>query len=104
MQEILDKEIKVVVNSADVTNIEEYPLVTTIPEFKKIITSSENPLSDFKASKTKVVAVHNTVLIQAQQIKEVIQKILIKDPTARCHSFPFIIALKNIEFLEKNGF
>ena len=62
-----------------------------------------NPLYDLQPP-ARVQEVQNIVLLQAQDIKNVLENISFKDPTARCHFFPYVICPENEKLLHDNGF
>jgi len=74
-----------------------------VQKVEDILTGPTNPLYTLQPP-SNTVEVQNLVLVQAQDIKTVLEKISFKDPTARLHSFPYEIAPENLKLLHDNGF
>ena len=74
-----------------------------IEQIEDFVRGPANPLHDV-VPPVHTENVENLVLIQAKAIKDTLQRIFDKDPTARCHFFPFLIFDENKQILEKNGY
>jgi len=72
-------------------------------DLSKILSGPVNPLYDV-APPTHVRESECMVLLQAKDIKDVLQSIYKKDPTARSHFFPYAIYPENEKILHHNGF
>lgn len=75
----------------------------TPKELKEIVTGRTNPLHDISPPE-HTIKVESAVLLQAADIKETLERIFRSDPTARSHSFPYIIMEPNRQLLENHGF
>lgn len=79
------------------------PNVIQKSEVEKYVTGSANPLHDISLP-VKTTVVQDNILLQAQDIKETLERIFRQDPTARSHTFPYAIFKPNAELLQSNGF
>lgn len=76
---------------------------TNVDKVNGILSGPTNPLYNLQPP-TNVTEVTNIIFLQAQDIKNVLQRISSIDPTARCHSFPYRICPENVKLLHDNGF
>lgn len=72
-------------------------------DVEKFLLGPSNPLHDLLPAK-HTTELQTDVLLQANDIKETLQRIFKQDPTARCHNFPYAIYQENAKILNENGF
>src|SRR6476469_3499395 len=98
--EIMSQSIKLEVSLPSPQECKSEPKRTrteTEAKIKKVetlLTGPANPLYSLEPP-SNVKEIQNLVLLQAQDIKNVLQEISFRDPTARCHSFPYALAKEN---------
>jgi len=86
-----------------VESIKSIPALIKAEEVEKFVTGPTNPLHDISRP-VQTTNIQDTVLIQAKDIKNTLERIFIQDCTARRHNFPYSIFEENAKLLRENGF